>query len=78
VVAPRAKAVVVREHIKRMGRNVLGRRPSTGHLEENTCQSIDALIDEAEDAREANMHAAAATRAALDEDKAMRARQGTR
>jgi len=33
VVAPRAKAVVVRESIRRAGRNVLGRRPSTGDLQ---------------------------------------------
>jgi hypothetical protein len=32
VVAPRAKAVVVREHIKRKGRNLLGRSPLTGRL----------------------------------------------
>ena len=43
VVAPRAKAVVVRESIKRAGRNMLGRRPSTGDLEARSRQIAPRL-----------------------------------
>ena len=88
VVAPRAKAVVVRESIRRAGRNVLGRRPSTGDLQantarwptplartcdarmtillcmpqENTYESVDALIEEARAAREKNLQRASTAR----------------
>jgi aarF domain-containing kinase len=45
VVAPRAKPVVVREHIRRKGRNLLGRSTETGELlDEDRRQAEEALV----------------------------------
>jgi hypothetical protein len=47
-VAPLAKVVIVREHVKRKGRNLLGRSLSTGHLIENDDgEGEDQLIAQA-------------------------------
>ena len=44
-VAPLAKVVIVREHVKRKGRNLLGRSLSTGHLIQNDDgEGADRLI----------------------------------
>ena len=53
VVAPRAKAVVVREHVKRQGRNLLKRRESTGNVEGYTPPPNSKLAADAEEARRA-------------------------
>jgi len=53
VVAPRAKAVVVREHVKRKGRNLLKRRESTGNLEDYTPEPGSKHAADTEAARRA-------------------------
>ena len=48
VVAPRAKAVIVREHAKRKGRAMLNRSLSTGELLHNSKGSFDERVAEAQ------------------------------
>lgn len=47
VVAPRAKAVIVREHAKRMGRAILNRSLSTGELLENSAGTFEERVAQA-------------------------------
>jgi hypothetical protein len=57
VVAPRAKAVVVREHIKRKGRNLLGRSPRTGQPMSDNLRRSPTESSNVQRQRRADLHA---------------------